>query len=315
MGGSRFAGLAIVRRLLERGQSVTTFNRGTHPVDWHGNVSEIHGDRDDPEAMAKLRSLPFDGVIDMSAYTTAQTRGLLDVLGDVPRLVHCSSGAIYQPQPVLPWPEETPHGPWPVWGAYSKEKLGCELLLRRRRLERGATTAIRLPYVLGPANFADREEFVLNRLLDTAEILIPGDGLGVQQFVSVSQVGHAMVAALETFDAGDWRVFNIASPEFTSLVGFVEICAEVAGADPLLRFVGGGATDLPGGVFNRFEAVFPFPNLNYVLDVTASVRAGIAPPPVSLREMIAESFEFLQSHPERRAWTRTAGERQYFEGV
>jgi nucleoside-diphosphate-sugar epimerase len=315
MGGSRFAGIAIVRRLLERGHTVTVFNRGTHAVDWHGGVREIRGDRDDAAAMARLRSLSFDGVIDMSAYTTAQTRGLLDVLGDVPRLVHCSSGAVYPSQPVLPWPEYTAGSPWPVWGAYGREKVGSELLLQEERSERAATTAIRLPYVLGPGNFADREEFVLNRLLDRAEILIPGDGRAVQQFVSVSQVGYAMVAALETFAAGGWRAFNIAAPQFTSLVGFVEVCAEVSGFNPRLRFVRGSGIELPDGVFNRFEAIFPFPNFNYVLDVTASARAGIAPPPVTLPEMIGESFAFLQSNPGRRSWVRTAGERAHLENT
>ena len=314
MGGSRFAGIAVVQHLLERGHTVTTFNRGIHRVDWNGQVREIRGDRDDPAAIDQLRSIAFDGIVDMSAYTASQTRGLLEVLGDVPRLVHCSTGAIYQPQPILPWSEDTPDGPWALWGSYGVEKLGCEILLRTQRSPEAATTAIRLPYVLGPANFADREEFVLNRLLDGAEILIPGDGQAVQQFLSVDQVAHAMVAALERFDSGGWRAFNTASPGFVSLIGFVEICAELVRTTPGIRLVGGGPTGLHEEVFNRLEAAFPFPNVNYVLDVTASVASGIAPAPRCIREILTESFDYLHAHPERRSWTRTAGENVHLKG-
>jgi nucleoside-diphosphate-sugar epimerase len=149
---------------------------------------------------------------------------------------------------------------------------------------------------------------VLNRLLDGAEILIPGDGQAVQQFVSTRQVGHAMVAALETFDSGGWRAFNVGSPAFTSLLGFVQVCADVAGVNPVVRFVAGGPTGGEGNVFNPANAVFPFPNVNYVLDLEASRAARIAPPPVPLSAMIREALDVLRARPERRSWSRTAAE-------
>jgi len=311
MGGTRFMGIALVRRLLDRGHSVTVFNRGTRAVSWPGPVAEMRGDRNDPAAVAVLRRLTLDGVIDMSAYTPLQTQTLLAVLGSVPRFIHCSTGGVYAPQPVLPWPEETPYGPWELWGQYAADKIACEQVLRAARPAHLATTAIRIPYVLGPLNYEDREEFVLNRLLDGEEILVPGDGQAVQQFVSSEQVACAMVNALETFEGGGWRAFNIASPGFTSLVGFVQICAEVAGASARIRCVGGGPTGDGSRSVNRANPLFPFPNVNYVLDLQASVRAGIAPPAVSLASMTDSALEALQAQPERRSWTRTPLERAY----
>ena len=88
----------------------------------------------------------------------------------------------------------------------AKDELACELLLRERRSSATATTALRFPYVLGPRNYADREEFLFNRLLDGEEILLPGDGKAVQQFLSATQAAEAMVTALECFEEGGFRV-------------------------------------------------------------------------------------------------------------
>jgi nucleoside-diphosphate-sugar epimerase len=308
MGGTRFMGLAVVQELLRRDHDVTLFNRGTRAVPWTDRVRALQGDRNDAAAMEQLRRLSFDGVIDLSAYTQAQTEKLLAVLPDVPRVVHCSTGAVYAPQPVLPWPESTPYGPWSLWGGYGREKLGCERILKTSRPRELATTVLRLPYVLGPENYADREEFVLNRLLDGAEILIPGDGLGVQQFVSARQVGQAMVASLEAFAGGGWRAFNIAATGFVSLQGFVEICAAICGSPPKWQLLGGASTGTPEDSFNPADAVFPFPNVNYVLDVSASARAGIAPAEDSVYEMIREAFGALMATPKRRSWSRTPAE-------
>ena len=310
MGGSRFMGLATVRELLARGHSVTVFNRGTRAVEWPSPVTEMRGDRNDPQALKQLGTQAFEGVIDLSAYTGEQTRLLLAAPGmkDVPQWVHCSSGAVYAPQPILPWKENGPMGPWSMWGQYAVDKLDGERSLQTLRSANLATTALRLPFVLGPANYVDREEFVFNRLLDDATILLPGDGQAVVQFVSTRQVAQAMVGALETFAGGGWRVYNIASPGFCSLEGFVQICAGIVHKEPNVRTVGGGATGGAGEVFNGGNAVFPFPNANYVLDLDAAGQAGIAPQAETLNDMLVDAFEFLQADPARRKWARTPAE-------
>jgi nucleoside-diphosphate-sugar epimerase len=284
-------------------------------VTYQGTVTQVIGDRNDGEALAQLADFAFDGIVDMSAYTPSQTRSILTIVADVPRFVHCSTGGVYAPEPILPWPEDTPYGPWEIWGQYAVDKIACERLLQEERSATMATIAIRLPYVLGPANYEDREEFVLNRLLDRAEILIPGDGQGALQFVSSDQVAHALVAALEAFEFGGWRAFNIATPHFTTLIGFVRICARVAGMDARVRCVGGGFTGVGSPVLDRTNPLFPFPNLTYVLDVQASMRAGIAPSPRSIESMIAEALEALLASPERRSWSRTTAELRYLDAA
>src|SRR5437667_1532467 len=143
MGGTRFMGPAVVRELLQRGHLVTVFNRGSRTILWDGPVREVVGDRDRVEDLAQLRDAAFDAVIDLSAYQPEQTMNLLAILGRTPRLVHCSTGAVYAPQAVLPWPETTPYGPWSVWGAYARSKLECENVLHEHRAPEQSTLLLR----------------------------------------------------------------------------------------------------------------------------------------------------------------------------
>jgi nucleoside-diphosphate-sugar epimerase len=308
MGGSRFMGPRVVEALDAGGHDVTVFNRGTRPPSGPPGVVHIQGDRNDPAALRVLRGRRLDAVVDMSAYLRSQTELLLDVLGSVAVWVHISSGAVYQPSAVLPWPESTPYGPWVLWGSYGIEKLGCEIALRGRRDPALATTALRFPFVLGPANYAPREEFIFNRLLDGAAILLPGDGRAVIQFVSSRQVGATVARAVELSGAG-WRAYNIANPGFASLGGLVSLCAGVVGAEARIRHV-----PMPEGPFNTQDNVFPFPNENYVLDTSLSVADGLAPEPTTLPAMLEEAYRHLMAHPERRAWERSSAERAILGG-
>ena len=199
MGGTRFMGPAVIAELGARGHEVAAFNRGTRSGVEFGRSRQILGDRDDPAQLAVLADEAFDAVVDMSAYKTAQTAALLDVLPGVDRWVHISSGAVYQPAIEFPWPEDTPYGPWSLWGQYAIEKLGCEMRLRERRPADRPTTCLRFPIVLGPANYAPREEFVFNRLLDDEVIILPGDGKAVLQFLSIYEVAEAVARVITRY--------------------------------------------------------------------------------------------------------------------
>lgn len=309
VGGTRFIGFASVERLLERGHELTVYNRGTRSNLWPGRVRELRGDRADPCALAVLGEETFDAIVDFCAYDAADARTLLDVQGSVERLVQISSGTVYRLGAPLPWREETPYGPAELWGGYARGKIACEQLLRAERPAGAATTVLRFPWVLGPRSYADRERFVLNRLLDRAELLLPGDGQALQQFLSVDQAAQAIVAATEAFASGGWRAFNVASPGSASLEGFVRVCGAVAGVEPIIRRLGAGPTGLGRKTFDITNCVFPFPNENYVLDLRSSEQAGIAPEELPLEAMIESSLGELCGDRARRRWQRTEAER------
>jgi 2'-hydroxyisoflavone reductase len=313
MGGTRFVGVATVRALLRHGHDVTLFHRGTRTVTWHSPVRNVLGDRTVADDLRPLRRLGIDAVVDLSAYTRAQTELLLDALPDVAHLVHASTVNVYAPSPLLPWPEDTPYGPHPLWGRYAVDKIGCELALRARRTAPLSTVALRFPLVLGPRNFIPREEFVLNRILDGEEILLPGDGQAVHQYVYVDHAAEALARSV-TLAAPGFTAFNVASPRcVTSLQGFAEVCADVAATPAIIRTVGGGPTGLDLAQFDTRDCVFPFTNENTVADLDAARGAGLIAPFLDLHQMIETALTALTDEPSRRRWNRTAAELQILE--
>ena len=126
LGGSVFLGRAVVSEALALGAHVTVFNRGSRVPDWADQVTQVIGDRDVLEDLAQITALDLDTVIDFSAYRGAQSVSLVAVLPPGVHLVHCSTGAVYEPTPQLPWAEDSVIGPWALWGDYAREKLATE---------------------------------------------------------------------------------------------------------------------------------------------------------------------------------------------
>ena len=313
MGGTRFVGVATVDALLRDGHDVTLFHRGSRTPVWSAPVTHVLGDRTVPDDLAQLRRLDVEAIVDLSAYAREHTSLLLDALPDVAQLVHVSTVNVYAPSPLLPWPEDTPYGPHPLWGQYAVDKIGCELTLRERRAAPLSTVALRFPLVLGPRNFIPREEFVLNRILDGQEILLPGDGQAVHQYVYFSHAADALARSLALTEPG-FTAFNVASPRCnTSLEGFVQICAEVAATPAVTRTVGGGPTGLDLPQFDTRNCVFPFTNENTVADLNAARGAGLLAPFLDLHQMIDTALAALTDDPARRRWSRTDAERQLLD--
>jgi len=253
-----------------------------------------------------LSALDLDAVVDFSCYTPQQASNAVAALPDIGTYVLISTGAVYSPAAILPWGESTPLGPWVLWGDYAVNKLAAEQVVTAARPTH-STVILRFPYVLGPGNYADREEFLFNRILDGAEVLIPGDGTAVQQVISARDAAAVAVRSLDLEGLGG--AFNAANPdEFVSVVGLVHMCAEIAGREATVRHVGGGITGTGSDVFDAANSVFPFPAANYVLDTRAAEGSGLLPRVTPLAETLAESFDYLLTNPERRTWTRTQAE-------
>lgn len=314
MGGTRFMGLQAVRQLLMGGHEITIVHRGSRPHPFGAEVTEILGDRDDPATLTRLAASSLDAVLDFSAYRAAQTASLLTALPTIARWVHCSTGALYDPSPLFPWPEESPYGPWPLWGDYGREKMGCEQLLQIMRPVGTVTISIRPPYVLGPANYASREEFVFNRLLDSEPIFIEGDGKAPLQMTTATDAGRVFARAVTLpFNSG-FNAINIGMDHWCSSLGFIQLCGQIAGREPSIIHLPAAN---PGAPFNMIDHLFPFPDEPYVLSTEKlhTSRLLSVEESQSLMEVINESYEFLMAHPERRIWSRYPSEQQALDSL
>jgi|ADGO01.1.fsa_nt_gi Nucleoside-diphosphate-sugar epimerases len=79
IGGSRFLGPALIRRLIARGHEVTVFNRGNNYGQTLPRVVRVlHGDRTKAEDMRELLQEPYDYIYDMCCYDADDAKKLVD---------------------------------------------------------------------------------------------------------------------------------------------------------------------------------------------------------------------------------------------
>ena len=203
LGGTRFVGRLVARRLLDGGAEVTLLHRGRH----RGAGVPGH----DP-SRATGRSPTVSPASAASASTRCSTcrptsrTGLAPpreaLAGRVGHYVFISSGAVYRPSPELPWPESTPFGPNPIWGRYGEEKVASERLLWEAHAAAAASpsrrSASRSSSAPGISPTASRSSSAGSR--QDRPILLPGRREAVNQFVYADDVARALVAALERPD-------------------------------------------------------------------------------------------------------------------
>lgn len=248
IGGSRFVGPYLVKLLLNRGHNLTVFNRGLLQSEYPLGTRFVKGDRN------KIFNLKerFDAVIDMCAYSGAQTENALRQLR-FDFFLHFSTAAVYKKTEIFPLTEESPLGEWPLWGDYNRDKVECERVLEKSEAK---YATIRPVYILGPKNYCDREHFIYSRIRNNQPLILPGDGQAKIQFVFAEEVAKAIALIVEKRAAG---AFNCAGDETITLIDLVKTMGKIAGEKPILKF--NSLTD--GEKFNESE--FPFPNENFIV--------------------------------------------------
>jgi nucleoside-diphosphate-sugar epimerase len=98
IGGTRFIGPYVVRRLAEAGHSVTLFTRGETGADMPESVKRIDGNRRDLSSFrGAFKETAPDVVLDMIPFTEEEARTLVSVFkGIAQRVVAISSADVYR---------------------------------------------------------------------------------------------------------------------------------------------------------------------------------------------------------------------------
>eukprot|EP00892_Ulva_mutabilis_P011880 jgi/Ulvmu1/9064/UM005_0157.1 len=241
MGGTRFIGLYLARKLVAEGHDVTLFTRGKADVcpqipddtpDFYRNFSSsikhIKGDRNDFDTLqSQLRGSGFDVVYDINGREADQVAPLLDALPDLEQYIYCSSAGVYLKSYLMPHREEDPGDP----KSRHKGKLNTEDLL----VDRGVNfTSVRPVYIYGPLNYNPVEEFFFHRLKAGRPVCVPNSGMQVTQLGHVKDLASAFTLCLGN-PAASKQIFNISGDRFVTFDGVVKACAEGMGvAEPEL---------------------------------------------------------------------------------
>jgi 2'-hydroxyisoflavone reductase len=289
LGGSGFVSAAVLRDLLELQAAgdavVTVLTRGRTRTRWDG-IHHVVGDRADRASMASALVDPYDAVVDVSGYTADDVATVLEALPAAPqRYVFISSAAVYDSRRAsIPFVEDVGLGGDPVWGDYGIDKLRAEELLRTELRDR--LTVVRPPYVYGPGNNLDREDFLWARLLDHRPILVPGDGRTEVQFCHVDSISRFVRSVLTdrsippgTYNVGDERSYSFAD--------YVELLADVAGVTAVRQAV--EREDVPARDY------FPFRDHPLVLDTRRWMATGHARV-LPFRDGLVETLDWFRTH-------------------
>lgn len=291
-GGTRFMGRYVLRALLDVGVEVTIANRGTREE--NKGAHNVICDRSQPGALEQFKDSKFDAVIDFSAYASdwVEEAGKF-FAGKISRYIFISTGAVYTSSQVFPITEDFPKGPPHPFGPYAQEKIRSESLLREFS-EQGAfdTTALRLPFVLGPDNYEDRESFVFSRLLSNEPIFLANGGKSIHSFIYAGDVASAIVRVLSLNRTNGSEEFNLAIPQATTSRGFVNLASEVCGIEPNVISYLPEDFQIDTINFDLKNVAFPFPENNaYLSSEKILTKLGFAPV-YDLKSMLSEYFEW-----------------------
>jgi nucleoside-diphosphate-sugar epimerase len=248
IGGSRFVGPHLIKQLLDHDHQLTVFNRGSLSTDYPKGVEYIQGDRNGGFGIKKK----FDAVIDMCAYTGAQTEKALREL-NFDYFLHFGTVAAYEKTEIFPLTEASPIGDWPSFGEYNKGKVECERMLGKSGINYGT---LRPVYILGPKNYCDRENFIYSRIKRGQALVLPGNGLGLAQYVFVDEVAQTILKLVEGKANG---AYNISGDQMITLLGLVLLMGNIVGKKPKIGY------DPDAVGMNFKEENFPFDNENLIV--------------------------------------------------
>ena len=260
IGGTLFLGRGLVRALLDRGHDVTILHRGRQSP-FAGRTAEVHCDRNDEAAIGRILrqgayEAVFDNVYDWARGTTAEQVGAAArACGDsLRRYIFTSSVAAYAEG--LDRDEDDPLVPDDCPDSYSRNKAQSERLLLGMHRDAGfPAVTLRPPYIYGPENPFEREQFFWDRMLRDRPVIVPGDGRRLMHLVHRDDYVRAAMLALET-PAAVGRAYNVAHAAPVTQAELVRALARAAGREARLVLIDREKLLALGG--NLFEPPFYF---------------------------------------------------------
>lgn len=298
LGGTEFAGRAVVEAALGRGWEVTVLNRGRREPP--AGVRALRGDRTAPGGLAALAEGEWDAVVDTWSAAPRAVHEAARLLRErAERYVYVSSCSVYAWAPPAGYTEAAPL----VEGAradaeptaYARDKRGGELAAVEA-FGAGRSVLVRAGLLLGPYENIGRLPWWLARMARGGPVLAPGPRDLPLQYVDVRDLAEWILGAVERQSSGP---YNLMSPQGHATMGsLLDACALVTGGGAELRWtdpevvLGAGIepwTELPVWVppgSAGHDAL-------HAADVSRALATGLVCRPVT--ETVADTWSWLRS--------------------
>ncbi|MDH4157726.1 MAG: NAD-dependent epimerase/dehydratase family protein [candidate division Zixibacteria bacterium] len=254
IGGTRFSGPFVVKRLFQLGHEVAVFHRGESEGDLPDAVQHFHGDRKQLMTYADdLRRFSPDVIVDMIAGAEQDAGDVMTLFkGIARRAVVISSQDVYRaygrligiepgPLQAVPLTEDAPlrtrlypyrsQAEGPESSFYHYEKILVERVYMNDPRLPG--TVLRLPMVYGPGDHAQHRLFpYLKRMDDGRPVILLAGTLAAWRWTKgyVENVAAAIALAV-TDERAAGRVYNVGERKARSEAAWVRAIGKVAGWD------------------------------------------------------------------------------------
>lgn len=214
LGGTRFIGLHMTAIALERGHTLTFFNRGKTRIDRYPEIERIKGDRNGQ--IEGLRDREWDAVIDNSGYVPRHVRQSAELLAPkVKHYVFVSSISVY-PNFSVPRDESSPVGKLAdetvekVDGeTYGPLKALCEQAVLTALP--GRATIIRPGLIVGPDDNTDRFTYWPARAARGGEFMAPGAPTDAFQVIDARDLAAFTLNVVEGNATGTYNLVSNAN--------------------------------------------------------------------------------------------------------
>lgn len=266
IGGTRFFGPRLVRRLVAVGHEVVVFHRGQTTAALPPTVRHLCGDRHRlADHAGEFRGFGPDVVVDTIPFTEQDAGSVVATFrGLAGRLVTISSGDVYRAYGVFTRLEQAPIEPTPIqedsplrqvlfpYRAGTKpgdDKFDYEKILVERAVLRDKGlpgTVLRLPMIYGPGDEQHRLAPYLKRMLDGRPAILLDEGMARWRCLRgyVEDVAAAVALAV-TNPAAAGRVYNVAEPTAHTEAEWIGRIGAVVGWGGEVVLVPGGRMAVP----------------------------------------------------------------------
>ncbi len=237
LGGTVFVGRAFIESALERGHTITMFNRGKSNPELFPEVEKLSGDR--REDLSALDGRRWDAVLDTCGYLPREVRLSAQKLASaVDHYTFISSISVYQdfftPGIAEDYPTGTLADPETedIWANYGPLKFLCEQAAEAAMP--GRVLHVRPGLIVGRYDRTDRFTYWPHRVALGGEVLAPGEPSTPTQFIDVRDLMDWTLRMIETGQTG---VYNATGPDYALGMGeFLETCVKTTGSGARLTW-------------------------------------------------------------------------------